>query len=138
MPGFVEPHSHIVMQSAKFSTANLDPKPIGEAGTIADIQRILREWIEEKKPEPGKWIIGWGYDDTGIAEQRHPNRDDLDAVSTDCPMLLMHISSHLMTGKLEDLGGLSEDPLAVDPMKIKDIQVLETVKEGESIYQATS
>jgi predicted amidohydrolase YtcJ len=107
MPGFVDPHSHIVMQSAKFSVANLDPKPIGEAGSIADIQRILREWIDEKKIEPGKWVIGWGYDDTGIKEQRHPTREDLDAVSKEHPIILMHISSHLMTGNsmmLEEIG----------------------------------
>lgn len=111
MPGFFDPHSHIVMQSVKFSTANLDPKPIGEAGSIADIQRILRGWIEKKKIEPGKWVIGWGYDDTGIKEKRHPNRDDLDAVSTDHPILLMHISSHLMTGNskmLKEIGVTSE------------------------------
>lgn len=115
MPGFFDPHSHIVMQSAKFSSANLDPKPIGEAGSIADIQRILREWIDEKKIEPGKWVIGWGYDDTGIEEQRHPTRDDLDEVSTEHPILLMHISSHLMTGNsmmLEEIGinADTEDP----------------------------
>jgi predicted amidohydrolase YtcJ len=107
MPGFFDPHSHVVMQSVKFSTANLDPKPIGEAGSIADIQRILRDWIDKKKIKAGEWVIGWGYDDTGIEEQRHPNRNDLDAVSTDHPILLMHISSHLMTGNskmLEEIG----------------------------------
>ena len=97
MPGFFDPHSHVVLQSAKFSTANLDPKPIGEAGSIADIQRILRAWIKQKQLKSGQWVIGWGYDDTGIQEKRHPNRDDLDAVSTDHPILLMHISGHLMT-----------------------------------------
>lgn len=111
MPGFFDPHSHIVLQSVKFSTANLDPEPIGEAGSIADIQRILREWIDKKKLKHGQWVIGWGYDDTGIKEQRHPNRDDLDAVSTDHPILLMHISSHLMTGNskmLEEIKVTSE------------------------------
>ena len=115
MPGFFDPHSHVALQSVKFSTANLDPKPIGEAGSIADIQRILRDWIKEKQIQPGKWVIGWGYDDTGIEEQRHPNRDDLDAVSTKHPILLMHISSHLMTGNsrmLEEIGitAKTEDP----------------------------
>ena len=111
MPGFFDPHSHLVMQSAKFSTANLDPKPIGEVGSIADIQRILKERIEEKKKKPGEWVIGWGYDDTGIEEQRHPNRDDLDAVSTEHPILLMHISGHLMTGnsKMLEVLGLTAD-----------------------------
>jgi len=111
MPGFFDPHSHVVLQSVKFSTANLDPKPIGDAGSIGDIQRILRDWIEERQLEPGRWVIGWGYDDTGIEEQRHPNRDDLDAVSTEHPILLMHISSHLMTGNsrmLEEIGVTAE------------------------------
>ncbi|KAA6184543.1 amidohydrolase family protein [Thiohalocapsa marina] len=98
MPGFFDPHSHVALQSVKFSTANLDPKPIGEAGSIADIQRILRDWIKEKDLKPGQWVIGWGYDDTGIEEKRHPTREDLDAVSTDHPILLVHISCHLMTG----------------------------------------
>ena len=42
----------------------------------------------------------------------------------------------LEAGKLADLVVLSDDPLAVDPMKIRDIQVLETIKEGKSIYLA--
>jgi predicted amidohydrolase YtcJ len=42
----------------------------------------------------------------------------------------------LETGKLADLVLLSGDPMAVDPMKIRDIQVLETIKEGMSVYKA--
>lgn len=98
MPGFIDPHSHVALQSAKFAAANLDPKPIGEAGSIADIQQILRRWIKEKKIKPGGWVVGWGYDDTGITEQRHPTRDDLDAVSTEHPIVLAHISGHILTG----------------------------------------
>lgn len=42
----------------------------------------------------------------------------------------------LEPGKLADLVILSDDPLRVDPMAIRDIQVLETIKRGETIYQA--
>jgi hypothetical protein len=42
----------------------------------------------------------------------------------------------LEAGKLADLVILSDDPLAVDPMKIRDIQVLETIKEGQRVYSA--
>ena len=33
---------------------------------------------------------------------------------------------------------LSADPLAVDPMSIREIRVLETIKEGQSVYKATA
>ena len=42
----------------------------------------------------------------------------------------------LEPGKLADLVVLDRNPLKVDPMKIKDIKVLETIKEGKTIYTA--
>ncbi len=42
----------------------------------------------------------------------------------------------LEPGKLADMVILSANPLTVEPMQIKDIKVLETLKEGQSIYKA--
>ncbi len=42
----------------------------------------------------------------------------------------------LEPGKLADLVILDRNPLEVDPMTIKDIRVVETIKEGKSIYKA--
>ena len=41
----------------------------------------------------------------------------------------------LETGKLADLVVLDRNPLAVDPREIRDIQVLATIKEGETLYE---
>lgn len=38
-------------------------------------------------------------------------------------------------GKLADFVILDQNPLEVDKMKIKDIQVMETIKEGESVFK---
>jgi hypothetical protein len=42
----------------------------------------------------------------------------------------------LEVGKLADLVILDQNPLEVDRMAIKDIKVVETIKEGKTIYRA--
>jgi predicted amidohydrolase YtcJ len=42
----------------------------------------------------------------------------------------------LEPGKRADLVILSENPLKADPLKIKDIEVIETIKDGQVIYRA--
>ncbi|MCU0813795.1 MAG: amidohydrolase family protein [Burkholderiaceae bacterium] len=43
----------------------------------------------------------------------------------------------LEPGKLADLVILDKNPLKVDKMAIKDIRVVETIKEGKTIYRAS-
>lgn len=41
----------------------------------------------------------------------------------------------LKEGKLADMVILDKNPVKADPMTLKDIQVLETIKEGKTIYK---
>jgi hypothetical protein len=41
----------------------------------------------------------------------------------------------LVTGKVADLVILDQNPLKIEPMKLKDIQVMETIKEGQTIFK---
>ncbi|MCC7502484.1 MAG: amidohydrolase family protein, partial [Flavobacteriales bacterium] len=41
----------------------------------------------------------------------------------------------LTVGKLADLVILDKNPLKIDPMTITDISVMQTIKEGTSIYK---
>ena len=46
-----------------------------------------------------------------------------------------HRKGTLEAGKLADMVILSEDPLAIDPVNINQIEIIETIKEGMTIYQ---
>lgn len=97
LPGFVDAHSHMSSVGLQTLTANLLPPPDGEGSDIPALQRLLRDWMAANAAFVRRYgvVIGFGYDDSQLKERRHPTRDELDAVSTDLPILIMHQSSHL-------------------------------------------
>ncbi|HMK66295.1 MAG TPA: amidohydrolase family protein, partial [Thermodesulfobacteriota bacterium] len=102
-PGFIESHNHLSMYAKNLMEANCRPETNNR---IEDVKTHLREKVEKAKP--GEWIKGWGYDDTLIAEKRHLTRTDLDEVSTQHPIQVLHISGHLAyaNSKALEIGGI--------------------------------
>jgi len=113
LPGFVDSHGHAFAIGLQASTANLLPPPDGEGRDIPALQRIIAEWADSNAGQVERvgWIAGFGYDDSQLAEQRHPTRDELDAVSTAYPMLIIHQSGHLgaANSKALALAGISAE-----------------------------
>ena len=95
LPGFIDAHGHISFHARVASLANVASPPVGPAKNIADLVQELKNYADSKNLVEGQWIIGMGYDDSLLAEQRHPTRDDLDTVSATHPIMLMHVSGHL-------------------------------------------
>ncbi len=97
LPGFVDSHGHAYLIGIQATTANLLPPPDGTGKDIASLQALLTDWAANNKETVEKigWIAGFGYDDSQLAEQRHPTRDELDKVSTELPVLIFHQSGHL-------------------------------------------
>src|SRR5215475_7493356 len=95
VPGFVDGHSHICDYGALWGYPALNPPPVGDVKSIDDIIARMRGFIEEKKIPRGVAVFGQGYDDSMLAERRHPTREDLDRVSTEHPVVIIHASGHL-------------------------------------------
>ena len=111
LPGFIDPHGHIFNTGLQALSANLLPAPDGTVNDIGTLQATLKAWAAQNEKATGKygWIVGFGYDDAQLKEQRHPTREDLDKISTELPVVIIHQSGHLgvMNSKALMLQGIT-------------------------------
>lgn len=89
VPAFVDAHCHLLATAAASRSVDCSPQAVT---SIADIQRRLREAVATLPPE--RWLRATGYDETQLAEHRHPTHRDLDAAVPDRPVRLLHRSGH--------------------------------------------
>jgi len=94
LPGFIDPHGHFMAALAMVDQVNLSSPP---AGTVTDIPSIiakLQEFQKQRQVAEGEWIIGWGYDQDQLLEQRHITKADIDAYFPNHKVMLIHVSMH--------------------------------------------
>ncbi len=113
LPGFVDSHGHAVMGGLQALSANLLAPPDGEVKDIASLQDTLRTWMAANSEiiEKAQLIVGFGYDQSQLKELRHPTRDELDAVSAEIPVIIVHQSGHfgVANSKALQLTGTNAD-----------------------------
>lgn len=115
LPGFIDAHGHLGLVMLVVDYLNVSSPPVGPMKSIEDIVSALRARIDERRPAPGELVVGYGYDDSLLAEGRHPDRDDLDRVSTTQPIVLLHVSAHLATANSAALAAIGYDAQTPDP-----------------------
>lgn len=116
LPGFIDGHAHFFGFGAQAVMANLLAEPDGDVNDIPALIEELNDWYAANGTDKTNgWIVGMGFDDSVLAEKRFPTKEDLDKVSTEIPVCIMHISGHfcVMNSKgLEEAGvtAATEDP----------------------------
>jgi predicted amidohydrolase YtcJ len=113
LPGFVDAHGHMFIGGLQALSANLLAPPDGTVTDIASLQQVIRDWVAANKRAVEEFglIMGFGYDNATLAEHRHPTREDLDVISTDLPIYLVHQSGHMgaANSKAIELIGYTRD-----------------------------
>ena len=90
LPGFIDPHLHLFAWASRYCGANLST-----AQSIPAIQNTLKARLANLRHISSQgWLRGYGYDEFFLTEKRHPNRRDLDVVTTDHPIILRHRTGH--------------------------------------------
>jgi len=84
-PGFIDAHSHPVVEEAAVS-ANVNFRRIDQ------VKDALR--AQAAKTPPGQWVRGYMYDDTKFEDERPLNRRDIDEAVPDHPVFVGHRGGH--------------------------------------------
>ena len=86
IPGLIDSHTHIIRQGNNFAMElRWDHVP-----SLADGLRMLKE--QAQRTPPGQWIRvvgGWSVDQ--FAEKRLPTLEEINAVSPDVPVYVLHL-----------------------------------------------
>lgn len=86
MPGpYTDHHVHLLSTAA--ARLSVD---VASAASFAEMGQVLRG-----APVSGTgWVRAWGYEEWALAEGRHPDRSDVDAMLAGRPLVLHHRSGH--------------------------------------------
>jgi predicted amidohydrolase YtcJ len=105
IPGLIDAHNHLLMTGQI-----LNQIPLYDCRSIGEIQD--RVAARARETPPGTWILGRGWDESLLAERRHPNRHDLDRVAPDHPVVLHRVWNKLVanTAALRLAGVSRETP----------------------------
>ena len=114
LPGFIDAHGHFTGTARYIDFANLSPPPVGSVKSIDDLVKQLQTFVASQEQNP-EWIVGYGYDESLLKEQRHPTRADLDKISTELPVIVIHVSHHLASLNSAALKALNITAESPDP-----------------------
>lgn len=87
VPGFVDAHMHLLLHGCRLDWADLS-----SARSVEDVVRLLKDYAAAHPDAPS--VDGYGYDQTVLAEGRHPAAADLDRVDPARPVTVQHVSGH--------------------------------------------
>lgn len=103
IPGIVDAHNHLLATGTMLNHVRLHG-----CRTIAEIQQRVAERAATLPPRA--WIVGRGWDESLLAEGRHPTRHDLDAVAPHHPVLLHRVWNKLSCNSMAlQMAGISAE-----------------------------
>ena len=110
-PGLIDTHAHI----AEGGVEELYGVKLSDATSVAEI--VARVKVKVALAKPGEWVTGSGWDEGKLDEHRYVTAADLDTVSPNNPVWLVHTTGHYGVAnsvalKLAHITGATADPPA--------------------------
>lgn len=87
-PAFMDLHTHPSIVAETLDALAATP-PL-----VDSIESLIERLREHAATHPEGWILGWGYDESLLAEHRTPTREDLNRVSATRPVMVRRSDCH--------------------------------------------
>ena len=102
IPAFIDPHGHFPESGfCALYRVDLMCPPLGH---ITKLDQVFERLADRVARTPkGEWVFGVFFDQTVVDEQRFPTMTELDRVSTDHALVVMHMCGHACVGNSEAL-----------------------------------
>jgi predicted amidohydrolase YtcJ len=89
LPGFHDAHHHLSLTGFRLASLNLRP---GAVNSLDELYEAVRAHAAGSAPDA--WVRGSGYDQNFL--EAHPTAEGLDRVAGGRPVILEHVSGHMM------------------------------------------
>ncbi|CAM1360305.1 Metal-dependent amidohydrolase [Tenacibaculum sediminilitoris] len=115
VPGFIDGHCHFANFGGQAIGAQLLASPDANVDDIEMLISVLKQWNTPENRVLTGWVFGTGFDDSVLKEKRFPTKHDLDKVSTEFPIMIVHISGHFAVVNSKGLEQLGINANSKDP-----------------------
>jgi predicted amidohydrolase YtcJ len=109
LPGLIDAHCHMLTTGLLLANVQLY-----DCRSIDDILERVAE--RARQTPPGGWIVGAGWDESLLAERRHPTRWELDRAAPDHPVCLNRVWNKLVANsRALAIAGITRETPDPDP-----------------------
>ncbi len=107
-PGFTDSHTHFNQLGQSLGWVNLKG-----LSSIAECREKIRAAVVDTPP--GQWIVGLGWNHNQWTDQREPNRNDLDDITPDHPVMMVRVCTHAIWVNTRALNVAGLTPASPEP-----------------------
>ena len=109
LPGFIDAHTHFLSMGIHM-IRYLD---LSSTSSVPEMMDLVKERLQATAE--GEWVLGRGWDDSKLKEQRYITKDDLDPLSSEHPIALTRVCGRLITVNSRALELASINSETADP-----------------------
>lgn len=90
LPGFIDAHTHLTSAGIKQAHIQLDGMR-----SVEEVLQAVKDSLDNY--QKGEWVLGYSWDESQWTERRYIQGKELDAISTEYPIMLTRVCGHLVS-----------------------------------------